>query len=569
MTLVTAYTNPGVTVTEATSPGAASILSTPNAIAIIGTARGTQQATDRAILSGVTDFTLSKTGVTASSAVVVNVTQNTTVDAGNYRVYQTLDPNSSVTGDEVYAIHRVPTPSSAVTVVTSGSGVLTGTYVYAASFVTPSGVTGETAIGTVSSQVVPVAQKIYVSAVPLGPSGTTARNIYRAIVTGSTIGTYHLVTTLADNTTTIYLDNNSDATVAAAATAKNGIATGDTVTVTYSYADVNYYDPTYFTNFADVSAKYGEPFASDGTINCQLSFAIRMAFQNGASEVIGVAINGSDLAGACAQLLDIEQIAFVSVASGSHSDHVIVQSHCASAASTYGLYRQCVVGEDSSAASITTTALRTDAQTFNDANVILVSPSSFNILNPVSLKPYAVGAQYVAAGILGMFAARDATVPLTRKNVAGLLSPNETRTTSEAAADSSAGLCVVEYKGSGFRIRHGCTTAIGSVNTAEASVVRAKYVLAYELKHGLDSLIGLVAPVEEAPGIVASRANSILGQLVSGGIIGSYQNLSTRLLDSPTTVEVRFEYTPLYPLNNINVVFTINTQTGGFALTQG
>ena len=119
-----------------------------------------------------------------------------------------------------------------------------------------------------------------------------------------------------------------------------------------------------------------------------------------------------------------------------------------------------------------------------------------------------------------------------------------------------------------FRVRHGITTAVTDVNKREASVVRAKYVLAYELKKSLDGLIGTVASMNEAPMIVASQVNSLLSQLVLGGLIGSYQNLNTRLLDNPTTVEVRFEYAPLYPINNINVVFTINTANGGFQLTQ-
>jgi hypothetical protein len=54
----------------------------------------------------------------------------------------------------------------------------------------------------------------------------------------------------------------------------------------------------------------------------------------------------------------------------------------------------------------------------------------------------------------------------------------------------------------------------------------------------------------------------VLEQLVLEGVINAYSDVKARLLTDPTTVEVRFQYTPAYPINNINVVFTINTQTG-------
>ena len=462
MALISAYSSPGVSVTEGNSPVIAALLAAPNGIVIVGDAQGypsSVETTSLTTISGTQTYTLSHTGYVPGTIVVRNITQpNNTLAAGVDYTVATTNPNISIDGDEITAITMV-----------SGEGI----------------------------------------------------------------------------------DNF------------------DQLSVSYSYVDQNFYQPTYFTNFSDVVAKYGEPFTASGVINSQLSFAIRMAFTNGATEVIGLArkVGDSGFTSALAKLLDIDEIAFVSVASGNPSDHSSLVAHCTEAANL-GLNRQCVLGYDSSASEVKATMLRDTARAYNDQNVILVSPSSFNITNPVSLKPYAVGAQYAAAGVLGMLAARDATVPLTRKTVAGFVSPNETRTASEAASDSSAGLFVIEYKGSIFRVRHGISTAVTDVNKREISVVRAKYVLAYELKKSLDGLIGTVASTTEAPMIVQSQVNSLLSQLVLNGLIGSYQNLDSRLLADPTTVEVRFEYAPLYPINNINVVFTINTANGGFQLTQ-
>ena len=460
MALLSAYSSPGVSVTEATSPTIAAVLAAPNAIAIVGDAQGYQSAVEASVITSGDPYTLINTGVVSGTLSVYNVSISGTLMAVNTDYTITVDPkNTSIDGDE---------------------------------------------------------------------------------------------------TTTITLVGGGQ------------IVSGNTISVTYEYVNQNYYEPTVFNNFSDVTDKYGEAFATDGTIGSKLSFAIRMALTNGATEVIGVARKAGDVnfVSALAKLLDIDQIAFVSVVSGDSGDHSAVVAHCTTAATTYGLNRQCVLGYDSSSVAVVKAALRTTAEAYNNQNVILISPSSFNITNPVSLTPYAIGAQYAASAVLGMFAARDATVPLTRKTVAGFVSPNETRTVSDASADSSAGLFVIEYKGNIFRVRHGITTAVTDVNKREASVVRAKYVLAYELKKSLDGLIGTIASISQAPLIVAGQVDSLLSQLVLGGLIGSYQNLNTRLLNNPTTVEVRFEYAPLYPINNINVVFTINTANGGFQLTQ-
>ena len=58
--------------------------------------------------------------------------------------------------------------------------------------------------------------RIQLSAIAVGPSGTTARKLYRTRVGG---GTLYLLTTIADNMTTGYLDAAADATLGAAAPA--------------------------------------------------------------------------------------------------------------------------------------------------------------------------------------------------------------------------------------------------------------------------------------------------------------------------------------------------------------
>jgi len=193
----------------------------------------------------------------------------------------------------------------------------------------------------------------------------------------------------------------------------------------------------------------------------------------------------------------------------------------------------------------------------------MVSPGSFKTINPITGREVIIGGQYAAAGVVGMFAARDVQIPLTRKTLAGFTGVADKRSATELALDSAAGLMVIEEKNGVLRVRHGVTTAIGNINTREASVVRAKYDMALRLSATLDGIVGIVAPVQDAPGIVSSLVNGVLAQLVTEQSISSYQNVKARLLPSDlTTVEVKYEYTPAYPINNISVIFTINTQTG-------
>lgn len=95
-------------------------------------------------------------------------------------------------------------PTAPNAVVNVAAGNLTGLYEYVVTFVTAA---GETEIGAESVGVNPAAQKVDLTAIPLGGAGTTSRRIYRQ-KNGS--GVWNLVTTIADNVTVIYTDNIAD-----------------------------------------------------------------------------------------------------------------------------------------------------------------------------------------------------------------------------------------------------------------------------------------------------------------------------------------------------------------------
>jgi hypothetical protein len=136
-----------------------------------------------------------------------------------------LDPLYSTFSESFTSEYRfTPVVVSAPTVAlgTVAGNVDNGSYRYRVSFVTPE---QEIPMGEVSEKVIVSDKttygKVSLTSIPVGAStlGVTARKIYRQ-QNGS--GTYNLVDTISDNTTTTYTDNIAQSTVSAAAEGKTG-----------------------------------------------------------------------------------------------------------------------------------------------------------------------------------------------------------------------------------------------------------------------------------------------------------------------------------------------------------
>jgi hypothetical protein len=107
-----------------------------------------------------------------------------------------------------------------VALVSSAGNLSVGGYRYRVAFVT-SGV--EQQAGTVSALAYVTTPasigRVALTGIPLGPTGTTARKIYRTLPDGSA---FFLLATIADNTTTVYTDNIADGSLGAAYSIVNG-----------------------------------------------------------------------------------------------------------------------------------------------------------------------------------------------------------------------------------------------------------------------------------------------------------------------------------------------------------
>lgn len=128
----------------------------------------------------------------------------------------------------------IAAPTTALTAaINTTSGNLNGSYGYVVAFGSGSmaangtySLTGWTLAGPVSNTIAPADEQGNLSAIPIGPTGTIVRGLYRNLATGSaTTGPFYLVAILPDNTTTTFVDNVADASLGAAAPSANTTGT--------------------------------------------------------------------------------------------------------------------------------------------------------------------------------------------------------------------------------------------------------------------------------------------------------------------------------------------------------
>lgn len=146
--------------------------------------------------------------------------QGNLLDADNASVIYNYFTEFGITQNVVnvdFTVFQTFAPPTAPTVAAdAAAGNPNGNYYYALTFVTAQ---GETQYGTVSAQVNLAGKKGDLSAIPAGPSGVIAVNIYRSKAGGAAPSLY-LVAQVPNGTAT-YTDNTSDANLGQLAPASN------------------------------------------------------------------------------------------------------------------------------------------------------------------------------------------------------------------------------------------------------------------------------------------------------------------------------------------------------------
>lgn len=370
------------------------------------------------------------------------------------------------------------------------------------------------------------------------------------------------------------------------------------VKVTYTATPFDYWLPTRCFSQNDVENKFGPAFDNSGNILNPVSYAALLAFQNGAPTVIVQALFSindfsqnanptgtlEDWQNTLVTLYDIEDLnVIVPVIATTNlvtSPTDGLNLSILQAVQDYLNYMQlqneqyiiAITGEDSTVSGLASkTTLRSHAQSLAagapSESVVLVSPGSYQVANPVTGSLFNIGGQYAAACVAGMLGRYSIQAPLTRQQVASILALGESRSRQDQNADGAAGLLVIATQRnnpSNIQVRHAITVDRTTADHSELSVVRSKYYMLSILAQTLDQgVIGQIVIDQNATFRIQLVVENVLDALLQQGVIFGYDTVQCRIdPNSPTTIDVQFSYTPNYPLNNISISFSVNQSTG-------
>lgn len=418
------------------------------------------------------------------------------------------------------------------------------------------------------------------------------------VLTQEGIDTNTIVVTAIDGTAydlatdyDVSVDGGEDANLATTednVTSINRVATGaitdgETVRVTYQYTDTTYHSPLRLQDFDDVKEAFGEPInTATGDITSPLSLAAKLAFDNGAQEVLLVATEGSalvvqrsELDAGLAKLEPVYDLSIVvplpvgiTGTDLSPGDTITVGTdlalHCEDQSSG-GYFRVGIIGYEKDA-TISPTTL---ANSIASERVMLAYPNKMLWYNGWLNQTQEIAGYYLAAAYAGRLVSGQVQDALTKKLIRGFAGiahdTFSTMTKSNKDSWSDGGVAVTELTRNNTLVcRHGVTTDRTSEMTREISLTRAKDLMMRRLQDTLDASGVIGTAIDGSTTIrVKGIVQGVLEQLVASGAIFAYADLKGRQKPgSPTVIEVKFMYRPSYPLNYVLISFSIDTTTG-------
>lgn len=628
------YTPPGVSVVEQTvSPSISPLLASPADICIIGVA-GTPEAssspitvTDTMILTGTSAQTLpTLDSITDGVLVAVNSVTNvlnpgigTPLGAGyvegtDYTVDLGEGPPDGTHG----TITRIADVFEVDTVSISGSptgGTFTLSFTYEGSNYT----TGAIAYNATASAVAAA-----VLAAEGGPSLPPTLTGSGGPLPGSTVTLTASEELLGAFTSQAAVSSGLTGGTAPTAHYTSGtpgsgsIPNNTLVAVNYTYLPDDYWNPVRLFDIGSVERRFGATY-SYGTdpatgqsvvtgINSQLSLAARLAFENGANNVIcqplfyaagatpgtsewnpqaptagqvGDSGTWADTLKILAPIIDLDIIVPIVGNDGNvnvnNSDVLAIFQEIQSFLYSQNQAQQYIVGifgEDGTSSQAQFNTLLSLVQThaadlqagFSNAlssQMVLINNTVFQRTVPGGLNTTInIGGQYAAAAVAGALGGRPVAASLTRAPLLGFASITDPRTTSAKNTDAGDGLMVIEQVGSSLiRIRQGNTLDINNgPPRQELSVVRAKFLMMESIMTTINNqIIGQIIADANSPLVVSSAIAGVLGVLQQTGALVSFSAITASLTSlNPTTITASFSYKPAFPLNFVDVTFSLD-----------
>lgn len=414
--------------------------------------------------------------------------------------------------------------------------------------------------------------------VAFGPLTKLGADKSTIVITDVNDGTVYALTTdylrIQDNGTDTVADTNDDSFTFTRVVA-GSLAEGATVRVTYQYTDDTFFDATTFTDVFDVQDAYGASFDSSGTLTSPLTLAAELAFANGATEIVAVAVDYSgapvlaDFQDALAKLEDIESVAVIVPATGDTTVYASVSNHV-NLQSQNRRERRAIVGTDGHLTAVSSANRITYAEAIANRRVMMASPSTITYFSTAANLEVTIAGYFMAAALAGLSVAQGVALPLTRKVLIGFSNITEVLSEQQKNTEATSGLCVVEQLRSGqIRVRHGITTDPTSLYTREWTITGQEDRLAISIRNYLDAS-GVIGSVISDTTLASVKAQVIgaLGVLEDNGDIQAWRNIQTRqLINNPDVIQVQFEWQASIPLNYILVRYSIDLTTGSVTQT--
>lgn len=360
------------------------------------------------------------------------------------------------------------------------------------------------------------------------------------------------------------------------------ITDGQTVYVAYHYTDNSYYQPQVVTGYDDVQSLLGPAMdLNTNAVLSPLSLAAKFALDNGASTLVLVPTPGagtttvSDLNAAYSQLdtaYDVNIIVPLPVGitgtdatPGNVADVGSGLLNYITTSLNNGLLRVGIVGVDTGA----TVDPATLVAAYQSKRIMHAHPNRMTFYNGATNSTIEIGGMYLAAAYAGRFSGLTPQEPLTMKVIRGFSGIPATMasqmTTAKKNIWSNQGVAVTQItRQNTLVVRHGTSTDRTSTLTREFSLVRARDALVNLIQDTLDTsgLIGTYIDTDTTTRI-QGVITGVLETAKALGVIVDYQGTSVRQRPGlPSVIDVKFQYVPAYPLNYIDVSFSVDTTTG-------
>lgn len=330
------------------------------------------------------------------------------------------------------------------------------------------------------------------------------------------------------------------------------------------------YVPKTFFDLNSVLNEYG-PIAMDnnGNVVNSISLAALKAFQNGASEIMGMQIDPSVTPTLVAfqQAIDKLQNVDLNILVCLNPDpnlQAYIKNHVDFMSSlTEQRFRTALIGL---AGNPSISTVQGYASGLKDRRVAIVYPPLANVLIANQVNPatadgsWPVDGTYIASAIGGIRInpAFDVAEPLLRKQVSGFASISDVLLRTQKNVLANSGVMIVENQSGVARVRDGLTTDLTTVDSAEYSVTEIIDFTSNTCKNFLEGAFIGVKLLNDTPALMNASLNIILQSLINNKILNNFTNIVVqRNAINPTQIDVSFQIAPIFPVKFVLISFTI------------